>query len=267
MTDFNGFKGRAKRIDDLDLPKIGHRIGVGEDELHAFIDAETRGAGFDGEGRPRILFERHIFHRYLPTAKRAGAIKGGLASTTPGGYGKESEQYGKLTRAMAIDERAALYACSWGLAQVMGFNHSLAGYDSVDAMILAFMDDEENHLQAAVSFIVNTDLDDELRRHDWAGFARGYNGKNYKINNYDKHLASAYAKWARIRDTPWSPQSPAEPDPGPPAPKQPDDPGTPLVESPEPQTGNFGWIGLAILLAGAAWAVSWVAGLIINHAN
>lgn len=70
-----------------------------------------------------------------------------------------------------------------------------------------------------------------------------------------------------LRKAGYDAQSPAEPDPGPPAPKQPDDPGTPPVEPPEPQTGNFGWIGFAILLAGAAWAVSWVAGLIINHAN
>ena len=37
MTDFNGFKGRAKKLDDVDLPRIGARIGVGEDELHAFV--------------------------------------------------------------------------------------------------------------------------------------------------------------------------------------------------------------------------------------
>ena len=37
MTDFNGFKGRAKKLDDVDLPRIGARIGVGEDELHAFL--------------------------------------------------------------------------------------------------------------------------------------------------------------------------------------------------------------------------------------
>lgn len=32
------FKGEAKRLDDLDLPRIGARIGVGEDEIHALDD-------------------------------------------------------------------------------------------------------------------------------------------------------------------------------------------------------------------------------------
>lgn len=201
----DSFKGRAKRLDDIDLPKLGALIGVGEDELHAFIDVETTGTGFDSEGRPKILFERHKFYNYVPLAFRAKAIDQGLAHKTPGGYGKESEQYGKLFKAIAIDRKAALYSCSWGLGQIMGFNHKLAGYDTVEAMVKAFMDDEENHLRAAVTFIQNTGLATALRNHNWAAFAKGYNGANYKINNYDKKLADAFAKWSRIKDTPWPP--------------------------------------------------------------
>ncbi|TDK35190.1 DUF3380 domain-containing protein [Rhizobium deserti] len=203
MTNFNGFMGAAKRIEDIDLPRLGVQISVGEDELHAFMEAETRGSGFDSQGRPRILFERHKFYKYCPEEKRAAAVKAGLANPKAGGYGKESEQYGKLQRAMVINEHAALLSCSWGLAQVMGFNHELAGYPSVEAMILAFMEDEEAHLQAAVTFIKNSGLDDELRRHDWKGFAKGYNGTGYAVNKYDQKLAAAYAKWSKINDTPF----------------------------------------------------------------
>lgn len=39
------FKGAAKRIEDVDLPRIGQQIGVGEDVLHALIEVETRGTG------------------------------------------------------------------------------------------------------------------------------------------------------------------------------------------------------------------------------
>ena len=92
------FRGAARRLDDIDLPKLGYQLGVGEDELHAFIDVETRGGGFDAQNRPRILFERHKFYKYLPAEKRAEAVNAGLASKSPGGYGKESEQYSKLAR-------------------------------------------------------------------------------------------------------------------------------------------------------------------------
>lgn len=203
----DAFRGAAKRLDDIDLPKLGHQLGVGEDELHAFLDVETRGTGFDTQGRPRILFERHKFYKYVPAEKRSAAVSVGLASKSPGGYGKEADQYGKLLRAIEIDRKAALYSCSWGLGQVMGFNHMLAGYSTVDAMVEAFMADEENQLQASVNFIKNTGLADELRSHDWAGFAKGYNGENYRINQYDTKLAEAFAKWSRIKDTPWVPGS------------------------------------------------------------
>lgn len=204
------FKGPAKRIEDLDLPRIGAMIGVGEDEVHAFIEAETRGAGFDAQGRPRILFEPHVFFRNLPAGpRRDQAVKAGLACKSWGqiAYGKESEQYPKLMRALKLDETAALKACSWGLGQVLGENHVAAGYETVQAMVADFLLDEDNHLEAAIRFIQASGLDDELRRHDWAAFARGYNGPGYRKNGYDTKLAAAFAKWRRIRDTPVPPAS------------------------------------------------------------
>jgi hypothetical protein len=252
MTNFNGFKGRAKKIDDIDLPKLGAQIGVGEDELHAFIDVETSGSGFDPEGRPKILFERHKFYKYLPANKRAKAEKAGLASKTPGGYGKSSEQYDKLERAMAIDEHAALLSTSWGLGQIMGFNHKLAGYANVEDMVRSFMDDEENHLQAAITFIVNAGLDDNLRAHDWAGFAKGYNGENYRKNRYDEKLADAYAKWKRIKDTPYVPTTVLPPITTPPVPEEVED--LPA----EPSKSLVGWVAVPValvIIAGIAWLI------------
>ncbi|MCE7026437.1 N-acetylmuramidase family protein [Jiella avicenniae] len=206
--DFRNFRGAAKRIDDLDLPRLGHLIGVGEDEIHAVLDAETNGHGFDALGRPRMLFEPHIFWRELPKGKRGEAQRLGLA------YPKwrrnyPADSYPRLKQAMAIDATAALRAASWGLGQVMGFNHKLAGYDTVDEMVTAFMADEENHLKAMVEFIVSAGLDDELRRHDWRGFARGYNGPGFEKNGYDDKLAAAWRRWAKIPDTAWSPEEAA----------------------------------------------------------
>lgn len=236
------FKGAAKRIDDIDLPKLGAMLGVGEDELHAFIEAETRGTGFDPRGRPKILFERHKFYKYVAKDKLKAAIANGLANSKAGGYGKESEQYDKLAAAIQLDRKAALYSCSWGLAQVMGFNHKLAGFDTVEAMVSAFMADEEAHLLAAVNFIKNTGLDDELRAHNWAGFARGYNGPDYKRNDYDTKLATAYAKWKRIRDTPWDGKTPTAPSPAPkPVPVPPSRPAAPA-----PPVSGF-WAMIAAL--------------------
>ena len=52
---------------------------------------------------------------------------------------------------------------------------------------------ESAQLDAFVAFVKKNNLDDELMRHDWASFARGYNGPAYRENHYDTKLAAAYA--------------------------------------------------------------------------
>ncbi|WP_245477717.1 MULTISPECIES: hypothetical protein [unclassified Mesorhizobium] len=54
----DSFKGAAKRITDLDIPRIGATIGVGEDEIHVFMDVEAAGSGFDRSGRPNCCSSR-----------------------------------------------------------------------------------------------------------------------------------------------------------------------------------------------------------------
>lgn len=215
------FTGRAKKIEDLDLPMIGKEIGVGEDEIHAVLDVESAGSGFDSKGRPKMLFEPHVFWRELgPGPDRDKAVEQGLAYARwkPGAYPKDS--YPRLIKAMSIDYEAALRSASWGLGQIMGFNCQAAGYATAHDMVQAFVDDEENHLRAMIKFIVSSGLDDELRRHDWKGFARGYNGAGFAKNNYDRKLAQSFAKWQKIKDTPLptyvtTPEAAPEPDPEP----------------------------------------------------
>ena len=201
---FTTFKGRAKRLDDIDLPRIGQKIGVGEDELHAFMDVETAGDGFDKHGRPKMLFEPHIFYRQLSGSKRNQAVRQGLAYKKWGTKRYPRDSYPRLKEAMEIDETAALKSASWGLGQILGTNHAIVGYPTVQAMIKAFMDDEETHLEAIVNFLVANNLDDDLRRHDWRGVARGYNGPSYAKHNYHGRMAAAFRKWQRIPDTPFN---------------------------------------------------------------
>ncbi|WP_279483397.1 N-acetylmuramidase family protein [Aureimonas sp. SK2] len=206
MDRFNGFRGAARPLDDIDLPRLGHRIGVGEDEIHAVIDVEAAGGAWDARGRPKMLFEPHRFWKNLgPGAKRDRAAREGLAYAKwiRGNYPKDS--YPRLLQAMAIDETAALKSGSWGLGQILGENHAMLGYDTVQDMVLDFLDDADKHLEGMVNFILSAKLDDELRARDWAGFARGYNGPQYAEHGYHTKLKAAFDRWSKIRDTPWSP--------------------------------------------------------------
>jgi len=268
---FTAYKGAAKRIDDVDLPRIGSQIGVGEDEIHAFMDVEASGSGFDAEGRVKMLFEPHIFWRQLGAGeKRNAAWSKGLAyeKWKAGAYPRDS--YPRLIEAMKIDETAALKSASWGAGQIMGFNHIHAGYATPQAMVEAFAADEENHLQAMVNVIKAFGIDDDLRAHRWDVIERVYNGGGFG-GAYAAKMAKAYAEWQKIRDTPWSPQEaqPAPipmPEPQPPLP--PDLPDQHPAETPPaaplplPDPGSLiakmviGAIGLIIAGIG-----SWIAGL------
>ena len=152
-----------------------------------------------------MLFGPHVFYRELGDGvKRDQAVREGLAYKRWGQEAYPTDSYPSLESAMRIDSVAALRSCSWGLGQIMGFNAGLAGYDSAEAMIEDFRGDEDTHLAAMVQFIVSSGLDDDLRRQDWRGFARGYNGAGYDRHGYHTRLKVAFEKWRAIPDTPFT---------------------------------------------------------------
>jgi hypothetical protein len=77
----------------------------------------------------------------------------------------------------------------------MGQNFNAAGFANVESMVSAMCDGEDEQLNAFASFLRNNRLDVSLRAHDWPSFARGYNGPNYAINQYDSRLAGEYQKY------------------------------------------------------------------------
>lgn len=197
------FKGIGKRIDDVDLPILAMEYGIGEDEVHAVLDAESAGKGFDQHGRPKMLFEPHIFWKLLgPGPQRDEAARQGIAYAKwkPGAYPEDS--YPRLLKAISINYEIALRSASWGLGQIMGFNYAAAGYGTAHGMVMDFLDDEEMHLRAMFRFIWDKGLDKYLRQRNWKAFAAGYNGPGFAKNGYDKKLAERFAHWQKIKDTP-----------------------------------------------------------------
>jgi hypothetical protein len=191
------WKGEAKKLHAEDIRHAAEALGCDVAAIKAVMAVECKGSGFDKEGRLVILFEPHIFHRELSKNhpdKLPTAVKQKLAAKSWGAikYGKMSEQYGRIDKAIMIDENSALRSASYGLGQTMGFNDARCGFKSAQAMVEAYKDSEAAQLMGMVNFITSSHLDDELRRHDWAGFAHGYNGSGYKKNHYDEKLAAAH---------------------------------------------------------------------------
>ncbi len=191
----NEFRGKALPLDQTGMDEVLDRLNVGAAELWAVLTVETRGCGFLADRRPLILFERHIFRR--ETNGKYDESHPDISHPKWGGYGAGgAHQYERLGQALKLDRRAALRSASWGIGQLMGFNAEIAGYGDVEAMVSAMIDSENNQLLGMAGEISHNGLDRPLRSHDWAAFARGYNGSAYAENSYDTRLAAAHQKFA-----------------------------------------------------------------------
>lgn len=160
----------------------------------AHVEAGREGAFFD-DGRPVVLFERHLFHRL--TDGRWDREAPDLSNPTAGGYGAMNAQHDRLAAAAQLDRMAALKATSWGLFQILGLNYAAAGYTQLQRFINAMYRSADDHLRAFVMFIRHDPrLVDAIRSHDWVAFAFAYNGPAYARNHYDSRMAEAYAALA-----------------------------------------------------------------------
>ncbi len=184
------FKGPATPMTSAAIEAAAAKIGCQVAAVRAVIDVESRG-GFQADKRPKILFERHYFHR-LTRGKWSGSHPD-ISNPSFGGYGLSAAQYDRLYRAIALDRDAALRSASWGAFQIMGDNCKLAGFADVESFVASMVEGEDRHLEAFVAFVKANRLDDEMRRLDWAGFARRYNGPAYLQNRYDTKLSAAFA--------------------------------------------------------------------------
>ena len=194
------FKGAGKPRDRDDLMATALHLGIPLAAFKAVVEVEARSSGFDARGRPTALFERHIFWRQLrdTPSRQARAVAEGLAYPKWGQkpYPKGSDGvYDEIQRACEIDREAALMSTSWGMGQIMGFNYRMPKCRDVEHLVEEAMESESLQLYHMAAFIKEADLAGDLKRLDWAAFARGYNGPGYARNGYDKKLAEAYKRF------------------------------------------------------------------------
>jgi len=189
------FVGAGSPLTQTDMNNCAATVNVGLAELWSVLSVETSGCGFLADRRPKILFERHIFGRL--TNGRFDADDPDVSARTAGGYGPSgAHQYDRLGAAIQLDRAAALQSASWGLGQIMGENFAMAGFADAETMVASMAVSESAQLQAMMNFLKASGLDRSLRRHDWAGFARLYNGPNYAKNNYDGLLQHFYQRYS-----------------------------------------------------------------------
>jgi len=194
-----------------DLVNASQVLDVPLASVYAVNEVESKGNGFLPNGKPVILFERHIMYRQLATprheddnpeelkrhADQLAAANPAIVNPKPGGYAGGTAEHQRLSHARLIDDAAALESASWGAFQTMGFHWQRLGYASVQAFVEDMHAGESQQFAAFVRFI-QTDhvLHKALKDRKWAEFAKLYNGPDYQRNLYDTKLQRAYERHA-----------------------------------------------------------------------
>jgi hypothetical protein len=183
------------------IARIAKRLGVEPAALLAVAEIESAGnpfANVHGKPMPLIRWECHYFFRLLPPDLRQRGVAAHLAHPVAGTIPNPASQqsrYDMLARGKAIHEVAALSSCSWGMGQVMGAHWKSLGFRSVQEFVRTACSGVAGQTELMARFIQTNGLTTDLKRKNWAGFARAYNGSGYKANAYDTKMGRAYIRY------------------------------------------------------------------------
>ena len=184
IRTWNSFGGLLKRL--------SARLGIDPGVALAVLLAESAGEPYGGDGRMTIRFEVHIFHREWQPAdagqfdlhfryNRENVVQDHAWRQSPDApwqpfHGNQAAEWEVFSFARSLDETAAMRAISMGAPQIMGFNHLVIDYPSVQAMFAAFQASVRAQFEGLFRFVQGRFLLPAIQRGDFVAFAAAYNG-------------------------------------------------------------------------------------------
>lgn len=192
-----GFTNRdATQITTAQVQMIADRLGASLRQVQAVAKVESNGGGWNAQGQPTALYERHYAWRRLRIKIPF------LSDPAPGGYTLDADRDGlndsweKLADMAMRNPVVAFESASFGKFQIMGAHWKTLGYAGPVEMVWSLRDHESAHYDMLARFIIHNGLLPHLRRlstnpADNVGFARRYNGPAFAKNRYDHKLAAA----------------------------------------------------------------------------
>ncbi len=181
-------------LSEADYQNAAQTIGCEVAAVKAVAAVESRGNGFLPSGRPKILFQSHVFskhtkHKYDPLFPDISTRHQNAAL-----YRGGEHEYSRLLKAMLLDRSAALMSASWGKFQIVGQGFQEAGSPDIESFVSSMSKSEGAQLEAFCKFVRSKKLVAALKDHDWAGFARSYNGKEFWKKHYDQRIKEEFEK-------------------------------------------------------------------------
>lgn len=154
--------------------------------------------GFDKNGLPKILYERHKFYGYTmpnpgknsknrpvnPYSKKYPDI----CNPAPGGFGKDGQhQYERFCRAASLHMEAAAKSTSWGAFQILGEAFGECGFSSAVDFANEHMKGIDEQVKVFEAFMKNVKPQavKALKDRRWEDVATYYNGGGWRRKNPD----------------------------------------------------------------------------------
>jgi hypothetical protein len=203
-------------LTDAHFLYLANSLGCEAAAIKALSKQETVGKGawqpdhgFDINGLPRILYERHKFYGYtMPDAdkKTKNLVNPysrkypDLCNPVSGGFGKAGlHQYERFCRAANLDVEAAAKSTSWGAFQILGEAFEGCGFDSAVEFANEHMKGVDEQVKVFEAFMKNmkSQAVKALKDKKWEDVATYYNGGGWRKHNpdYAKNLGDFYASF------------------------------------------------------------------------
>lgn len=194
----------TKFITDEAIIEEAKKHNIPDTMLLAVKEVEAKDSGYLDDGRVVILFERHKMYdqvrklRGIDFANAMVKVHPDIINPAKGGYLGYEREYERLNKAKSIDTDCALKSASWGLFQIMGFNHKACKVNSVTEFVKLNEESEIEQFRLFMNFITGSpELMGALRQRNHLRFAQLYNGPAQK--GYDQRIRDAEAKHLMCR--------------------------------------------------------------------
>ena len=187
------------------LKALSEYLGIDLASAIAVIAVESGGKGFD-EGKVLIRFENHLFYKYwgkenekvffehftFNNDKRwlGHKFRKNKRDDWQTFHGDQDKEHEVLKFARKLDKNAAYMSISMGLAQILGSNSKIIGYESAEDMYDNFSKDIRYHILGLFDFL-SPRMVKYLKNNEFVNFAAYYNGKG-QARRYGKWIQDHY---------------------------------------------------------------------------
>lgn len=188
---------RYKTLTDADFEIVAKELNVEVAAIKAVVRIEAGAAmeGFWAPGVPIVNFDRSMYNTYARKAVNSAGDKS--AKVPPGLSGFPLRRWTTLTKMRKINRQGADMGTFWGMFQIGGFAFKQCGCNSIEQFVELMSRSEFDQLELFAAFVLNTGYVEYIRKKDWAGFSRRYNGANYAKRGYHTRMAKAYAQYKK----------------------------------------------------------------------